>query len=592
MRMNSMKVSLFLRYLAIVLIPIFVLLLMGTVSVLINQRYAVRQIQDSNSRALAQISNSIDFIFEELNSLEVIFSTSSEFLVSLNRILLSRSLDFEQSKVLATIQNFVNVSAYARPYVESIYVYIQNRGDRVLTTTDGIVELSTFNDREWFDGFLQRPESDLFWTQTRVLKRLPSVEEGRPVISIFRRLFPLVGVRVPGVVVLNIHREYLESFVNQLKSSPDQKIVILDNAGAVVFGDLPAYVPRAGDGKQISAGLYDEEVGGARYVASRLVSPRYGWVYLSLTPFDRFYGVSRPLRAVNIALVCFSVLVGTLITLYASRRSFRHIEEVLDVVDAAEKGTRLPPVPAKTDKGFSHITYTILRTFLERQYLQVQLSERKYRQKTLELLALQSQMNPHFLFNTLEAINWKVIELTGSPNQINDMIGGLSRILAYVLKSPFELETLRDEIGHAEDYLKIQRIRYKHKFTVRWDCGPGLEDHRVIRFLLQPLLENAIYHGIREAEGHRLITITVRETGGRLRLAVADDGLGIEPERLREITAKLADGEEEFELTLKNIGLLNTNKRIRLAFGREYGLGVESSRGRGTTVTVEIPSRA
>jgi two-component system sensor histidine kinase YesM len=248
-------------------------------------------------------------------------------------------------------------------------------------------------------------------------------------------------------------------------------------------------------------------------------------------------------------------------------------------------------VPAKTDRGFSHVTYSILRTFLEHQYLRVQMSERRYRLKTLELLALQSQMNPHFLFNTLEAINWKAIELTRGPNRINDMIRDLSSILKYVLQSPSGRETLANEIKHARDYLRIQRVRFKGRFAVRWDLQDGLEQRKVIRFLLQPLLENAIYHGIREKEGHGLVTIGVRESRGRLRIAVRDDGVGIPPRRLAEVRRRLDDEGADAEKGPGSIGLANTSRRIKLTFGSEYGLGIESEPGRGTIVTVELPSR-
>ncbi|MCX7031472.1 MAG: histidine kinase, partial [Spirochaetes bacterium] len=427
--------------------------------------------------------------------------------------------------------------------------------------------------------------------ETRVLNRLPAVELGRPVVTIYRRLYPLAGVRMPGVVVLNIHRRFFADLLGQMKGSADQRIVILDEDGSVVYTDFPdAGVPWNGDGAD-AAEFRTVTAEGTSWVAARLASRRHGWTYLSFTPADRFYGVSRPLRGINIAVIALAVLGGTVVTFYASRRSFRSIEGVLDVVDAAEKGGPLPPVPAKTDRGFSHVTYSILRTFLEHQYLRVQLSERRYRLKTLELLALQSQINPHFLFNTLEAINWKAIELTRGPNQINDMIRGLSSILKYVLQSPSGRETLHNEIKHARDYLRIQRIRFKGRFSVRWDLQPGLEQRKVIRFLLQPMLENAIYHGIREKEGHGLITIYVRESRGRLRIVVIDDGVGIEPGRLAEVRRRLDDEGADAETGPGNIGLANTSRRIRLTFGRDYGLSVESEPGRGTSVTVELPSR-
>lgn len=590
--MNRTKTNLFLRYLAIVLIPMFVLLVMGTISIIINQRYAVRQIQKGNLMTLEQIKNSVDLTFEELDSLQLIFSTSSEFLVSLSGIMTSAALTFEQTKVLSAIQDFVNVSAYARPYVESIYVYIENSDRKVLTTTRGIVQLDSFYDTAWYDSFLNHTQSEGFWTVTRVLKHFPAVEKGRLIISIFRRVYPLTGVHVPGIVVLNIYADYLQIFLDQLKNSPDQRIVILDDTGKVVFGDFPRYEPDMLGNRQENGGQRVVSVEGNLYVMNWLISPKYGWTYLSFIPQQRFYRVSNLLRDINIAVVCLSVLVGIVITFFVSRWSFRHIEGVLDIVEAADRGGPLPPLQVRADRGFNHITYSILRTFLEYKYLKVQLSERQYRQKTLELLALQSQMNPHFLFNTLETINWKVIKMTKRPNQINYMIQGLSSILNYALQSPFKLEQLANEMKYARDYLDIQRIRYKDKFAVVWQCAPGLEGRKVIRFLLQPLLENSIYHGIKETEGRRTITITIAESDGRLRLMVTDDGLGMEPERLREIEEHLNDEDAYSEASVGEIGLYNVNKRIKLAFGWEYGLHIESVRGRGTTVTVEIPSQS
>lgn len=588
--MNKAKVGLFLRYLAIVLIPLAILIVMGVFSIVINQRFVTRQIQQSNARTLGQISTTVDFIFQELDSLDVIFSTSSEFLISLNRILAAPALDFEQSKVLSTIQNFLNVSAYARPYVDSIYVYIQNSNDRILTTTNGIVDLADFDDRGWIDSFRAHAQTDTFWTETRLLNRLPNVERGRDIISIYRRIYPLVGLGAPGVVVLNIKREYLGSILEAMKSSPDQRIAILAPSGVPVYTDFTGTADSVA--VSVPEGGLVTAPDGVRYFAAQLFSSKYSWTYQSFTPVSRISSATNGLRDINIAVVCLSAVIGGLITFYASRRSFRQIEGVVDIVDASESGAPLPEAPLRPGTGFSHVTYSVLQTFLERKFLRVQLSERMYRQKTLELLALQSQMNPHFLFNTLETINWKVIELTKTPNQINDMIRSLSNILKYSLESPTAFETLENEIGHARDYLSIQSIRYKNKFTADWDCPSGFSDRRVIRFLLQPLLENAIYHGIREAEGRRVIRVSVRDEEGTLCIAVSDDGLGMEPDRLREVRAGLAleDGEES--ILPRSIGLYNTHKRIKLAYGGEYGLSVDSVRGAGTTVNIRIPSHA
>lgn len=583
--------NLFLRYLLIVLVPIFVLLVMGTISVLINQRYVSRQILRSNKRTLGQISNEFRLTSDELDSLALSLSVSSPLLQSLNSILTTPQLTFEQSRVLTTIRNFVDLAAYSRPYVQSLYVYIANKRDKLLTTNDGIVHLSSYYDHSWYRSYLHHPMSELEWTERRLVNPFPRVETGTPVLSIFRRFYSLSGFQVPGVIVLNIDLGYLKRMIDRMKLSPKQRIVVVNSDGQPLLDELPA-------GRM--AGLYRHTgrrsggqharivtIQGLKYVELRLYARDSGWTYASFTPVSVFYRVSNDLRYINIALVLLSFIVGSLATFGASRSSLRHIQSVVGVVEAAERGLPLPQMPDAGGNASSQIAFSILRTFVEHKYLTVQLSERRYRQRTLELLALQAQLNPHFLFNTLETINWKVIQITRRPTEINDMIGNLSRILKYSLQSPFQFETLGNEIKHARDYLAIQRVRYRNKFNVVWEIGDGVESCKVLRFLLQPLIENAIYHGIKEASGVRTIHIAALRGDGRLLIRVVDDGKGIEPDRLAEIREWLAHQDEYTE----NIGLYNTNKRIQLAFGEAYGLRIESVLGERTEVSVELPFR-
>lgn len=582
--------SLFLRYLLIVLIPIAVLLMMGTISILINQKYVSRQIVESNSRAVEQIRNSFDLTFDELDSLAVSFSASPQFLQALESVITSKRLTLQQSLVLTTISDFINVSAYARPYIYSIYVYIDNPGEKLLTTTDGIVNRRSYYDRSWYHDLVQHRAGDMEWAETRILTPLHNNTDRVRVLSIFRRIYSLSGFRVPGAVVLNIDQSYVDGVIDRLKVSPIQRIAVFDASDRLLAGGFPRGVRPASLPKPSQFAVPSQHIihaGGTSYFEIDLTSARSGWTYASFTPLPLFYRSSFDLRNMNIAVVVLSFLIGSLLTLYASRRSFRQIESVVDVVMAGDGGRPLPPVPDKRDKGFGQITYAILRTFVEHKYLTVQLSERKYRSRTLELLALHSQLNPHFLFNTLETINWKIIQAVGGPSTINEMIGALSRVLSYSLQSPFELETFHNEIKHTKDYLAIQKSRYKEKFTVRWRCDDGLDEYKVIRFLLQPLIENSIYHGIKEAPGNHVIEITIRKVPQGIHLEVWDDGKGIEAKRLEEINRSLAAE----NLSTENIGLYNTNKRIQLAFGEHFGLRVESSEGVGTGVFVDIPAK-
>ncbi|HUX22440.1 MAG TPA: sensor histidine kinase [Spirochaetia bacterium] len=583
---------LFLRYLLIVLTPISILFIMGSVSVIINQSYVSRQMQESNLRTLLQIRDSFNLTFDELDSLALSYSVASQFLQTLNGIVTTRELDLAQSKDSTIIRNFVYTSAYSRPYVQSIYVYIQNEGNKVLTTTDDIQNLNDFYDRSWYTEYMTHPDTEMEWASTRTLDRFPAIGTSEKVLSIFRRLSSLSGFRNPGVIVLNIDLAYLQNRIDQMKESAAQSIIILDKSGRPLIDELrnskgvvlrPQFA-----GASFGNKPHIMTLGGRRYVVLHLDSSANGWTYVSLTPASVFFRPSLILRRINMIIVAVSLLVGFVLTFLASRRSLRHIGNVVGIVEAAEHGRPLPPVAQVADRGFGHITYSILRTFVEHKYLSAQLSARKYRQRMLELLALQSQLNPHFLFNTLETINWKVYEVASGPTEVNEIIGRLSSLLNYSLRSPVLFESLGNEIKHAEDYLSIQRVRYDRRFSVSWEKDKGVEEYQTVRFILQPILENIISHGIDSGAERCRIQISVRKVDSRIRISVIDNGRGIEPRKLQEIQDSFSSEEHE---NSEHIGLYNTNKRIQLAFGAEYGLHIDSRPGEETEVIIEIPAK-
>jgi two-component system sensor histidine kinase YesM len=284
-------------------------------------------------------------------------------------------------------------------------------------------------------------------------------------------------------------------------------------------------------------------------------------------------------------MLAVSFLMGLALTYYLNKRNFRNIRNIVSIIESAEKEIPLPPVPSRVEDEYGYIVQTIIKTFIERSFLKIQLSERMYKSKTIELLALQSQINPHFLFNTLETINWKVLGFTGKPNEANEMISSLSDILKYTLQRDEREVSVRDEIRYTESYIMIQKVRYRDKFEVVWNYDDDVLLVPIMKLLLQPLVENSIYHGIKAKDGKGTIAIGIKRTGGWLEISVADDGLGISPDRLAEIKSDLMR-DSGFSA---HIGLYNTNKRLRLQYGEDSGISIESEEGRKTTVRALIP---
>ncbi|MGG6312681.1 sensor histidine kinase [Paenibacillus macerans] len=240
-----------------------------------------------------------------------------------------------------------------------------------------------------------------------------------------------------------------------------------------------------------------------------------------------------------------------------------------------------------------------------------QLVREQEEKRISELKALQAQIQPHFLYNTLDSIVW-MAEM-GKSAEVVKMTSALSKLLRASIGSGEELVPLRTELAQAENYLTIQMIRYRGQFTYSIDVDPELLDCLTIKLVMQPLVENAIYHGLRRKADPGHIAISGRRTASGIELGVRDDGLGMPPEQIERLSSMLRQPSEAARATTAfsspgamrpetqpgrgtglargcgGLGLVNVSHRVQLHFGRGYGLKVDSELDEGTTVVVSIP---
>ena len=202
-----------------------------------------------------------------------------------------------------------------------------------------------------------------------------------------------------------------------------------------------------------------------------------------------------------------------------------------------------------------------------------------------ELKALQAQINPHFLYNTLDSIQWMCEQ--GRTEDAAKMVSSLARLFRISISRGHELITIRDELRHAESYLVIQSYRYKDQFTYSFDVDPSLENCLCNKITVQPLIENAIYHGLDRNVEEGEIKISVKKAPddeNDILITVSDNGIGMTKEQCLSILKKERSDSS-------GIGVKNVNDRLKIYFGEKYGLSIESELDVGTTVTVRIPKK-
>jgi two-component system sensor histidine kinase YesM len=288
-----------------------------------------------------------------------------------------------------------------------------------------------------------------------------------------------------------------------------------------------------------------------------------------------------------ILYICLSFIAGISLSLYFANNSNKQIRTILAIFNSAKEGKfHVSEIPMPVIKNsYQYILYNIINTFIEKDYLTTQLSERKYKGRLDEMIALQSQMNPHFLFNTLQTINMKALSLGKGPNEVSYMIEHLSSILRYSLNDPSRSVRMEEEIDHAKSYIAIQSIRHKDAIRVTWKYDESILNFGIPCLLFQPLLENSIVHGIKEQEIPGEILVVAEEESDHISITIADTGAGIPEAELKNIREGFEKQDDRFE----HIGLYNTNRRIRLAFGDSYGISIDSEVGYGTIAQIKLP---
>ncbi len=298
--------------------------------------------------------------------------------------------------------------------------------------------------------------------------------------------------------------------------------------------------------------------------------------------FRNFLTVSAVVYVIVLGVVLFlSISIPNSIT--------KPIREISEVTNQVARGDLSVRAKHYEDLEASELSQSLnamiekIRALLD----QVTLEQINLREAELELL--QAQINPHFLYNTLDTIVW--LAEGNRQKEVVEMVKSLSDFFRTSLSRGRETVTVADELLHVNSYLKIQQVRYQDILNYEVDADESLNGFMIPKITLQPLVENALYHGIKNKRGLGKITISTEREKDFYYILVSDNGMGMTPERLEEVNLSLKGPVESEEADKKKnmYGLLNVNERIKLKFGDEYGVTIESEYGEGSCVKVKLP---
>lgn len=276
-------------------------------------------------------------------------------------------------------------------------------------------------------------------------------------------------------------------------------------------------------------------------------------------------------------------MIVVVISYLTTKRNFRQIEYTLELFEQAEKGVFPEQEASRPKDEYGVIMNNILHMFLKTSYLDMQLAEKQYRHQVMELSTLQYQINPHFLFNTLQTVELEALKLNEDTTAMTQILHDLSDLLKYSLANPLQTVTLKEELRYLKEYAEIQQYRLGDGFLVYYEVEEEWMDAQMLRLLLQPLLENSILHGIRGSSRKGYIKVRIYPRNGWMFFSVVDNGVGMTREEVQELQQRLADENS------RNIGLTNVNRRLVLRYGSASGLKIRAKAGWGTCMMFRIP---
>lgn len=308
-----------------------------------------------------------------------------------------------------------------------------------------------------------------------------------------------------------------------------------------------------------------------------------GWKMVGISYVDEIVQNRHNFNTIIIGILIIGIafiIIGSVFISYKISQPIKRLEHQMNRVERGDFNIENLEVKGEDEVKKLTRSFNLMITRIRQLMVQI-IAEQEAKRKN-ELKVLQAQINPHFLYNTLDSIIW--MNENKNHDKVSEMTAALAKLFRISLSRGREVISVSEEIEHAVSYLVIQKMRYKDKFEYTMDMPDEFGSYSTLKLIIQPIIENAIYHGINNIADKGLIDIKVKKDGKTLVYSVSDNGYGISEDRLKTIFTSGSTGKHS-----SGVGLKNVNERIKLYYGEEYGISIESELEVGTTVYIRIP---
>lgn len=444
----------------------------------------------------------------------------------------------------------------------------------------------------WFSYTLDRTENQHFFLPQVQQIFESSSDQYRWVIPMTRVVEITKGTdTVQGILLIHLNYTGLKLLLDGVTLGNEGYIYLIDGNGEIIYHPRAQLIDSGLEHENNRAvseyrdGIYQETFHGEERVITVKSVGYTGWKLIGVAPRQTVSLNSLKTQLLVVFVAAFILFLMSLVNSYISSRITTPIRKLELSVNEIEKGNLNAKVDAEGSYEIRHLGQSVQNMAKQIQVLMADIVSEHEKKRKQEFDTLQSQINPHFLYNTLDIIVWMIEN--EKPDQAVKAVTALARFFRISLSRGKSIITVKDELEHVRNYLMIQHMRFKNRFSYTIEAEDEVLELASLKLMLQPLVENAIYHGMEFMDGDGEIFISAWKEGEDLYLKVSDNGLGMTEEQVARL---FSDTPHTGSSRGSGIGVKNVNERIRLYFGSEYGLSIESEPDEGTVVTIHLPA--
>ncbi len=469
------------------------------------------------------------------------------------------------------IEELISTNTLAKNYIDSIYIY--SSLNRYVVSNNFTGRIDTFYDKGWLNGISEVERVDTVTIQVR-----DKYDQYPHLITFLVPIREVVDmnnqvVYASGGVVVNIN---IDKLCEELLGIPKEQvgIYVFNYTGKPIFYH---------DNEQISrdityAQLKNEDVvtkQSNKNFVLEMESNGYYYVYMKPRMTSRTF-----ITGIFFLLLLLFVFITFLVSYILAKKTFKPIENIVENLAVSNEYDN------NSIDEVQYIINNINKQIENRQLLEMECENRMQMLNKIYMSALQMQINPHFIYNSLEIINFMAFDVYNGENDISKVATILSRLLRFSLNTEQKLVTVETEMNYLREYVQILKIRFPNKCNYTFLMDESVKEKMIPKLILQPIVENAFSHGVQLAEGTGEIIVEVKEEQGKIIITISNTGIPLTDEKLKSINDKL---NYSISLTSRHIGLQNAQSRIKMLVGEEYGINKVCADGNKTVFVIELP---